>query len=487
MEFETIIGLEVHVQLNTKTKIFCSCATSFGESPNKNVCPTCLALPGALPVLNREAVKKAIQFGTAINAQINQNSIFARKNYFYPDLPKAYQISQYEIPIVGRGTIEIEMDSESDGATHKTIGVTRAHLEEDAGKNIHEGTHSKVDLNRACTPLLEIVSEPDMRSADEAVAYLKKLHSIVRFLGISDANMQEGSFRCDANVSIRPRGDSSLYTRVEIKNLNSFRFIQKAIEYEVQRQREAWGDGSYERGVVQETRLFDTQKGVTRSMRGKEEAADYRYFPDPDLLPVFIDENLMRDGQQIAEMPDEKRARYINDFGLKPKDAAMLTNELELAQYFESMIENGASGKGAFVWLGNELLGRLKGENTLQTCGVDSTTLAILVKRVESSAISGKSGKDILDVLVEKRGIDENGAKLEIDSLIESLGLAQVNDDSAILVAIEAVLSANADKVAEYKNGKDKLFGFFVGQVMKNAKGVNPARVNELLKEKLNA
>lgn len=485
MEFETIIGLEVHVQLNTKTKIFCSCATSFGESPNKNVCPTCLALPGALPVLNREAVKKAIQFGTAINAQINQNSIFARKNYFYPDLPKAYQISQYEIPIVGRGTIEIEMDSESDGATHKTIGVTRAHLEEDAGKNIHEDAYSKVDLNRACTPLLEIVSEPDMRSADEAVAYLKKLHSIVRFLGISDANMQEGSFRCDANVSIRPRGDSSLYTRVEIKNLNSFRFIQKAIEYEVQRQREAWEDGNYEREVVQETRLFDTQKGVTRSMRGKEEAADYRYFPDPDLLPVFIDENLMRDGQQIAEMPDEKRVRYINDFGLKPKDAAMLTNELELAQYFESMIENGASGKGAFVWLGNELLGRLKGENTLQTCGVDSTTLAILVKRVESSAISGKSGKDILDVLVEKRGVDENGAKLEIDSLIESLGLAQVNDDSAILVAIEAVLSANADKVAEYKNGKDKLFGFFVGQVMKNAKGVNPARVNELLKEKL--
>ncbi|MGX3010288.1 Asp-tRNA(Asn)/Glu-tRNA(Gln) amidotransferase subunit GatB [Helicobacter sp. 23-1044] len=482
MEFETIIGLEVHVQLNTKTKIFCSCATSFGEEPNKNVCPTCLALPGALPVLNREAVKKAIQFGTAINAVINQNSIFARKNYFYPDLPKAYQISQYEIPIVGRGEIEIELDSES---TRKIIGVTRAHLEEDAGKNIHESTYSKVDLNRACTPLLEIVSEPDMRSSDEAVAYLKKLHSIVRFLGISDANMQEGSFRCDANVSIRPRGDSTLYTRVEIKNLNSFKFIQKAIEYEVQRQREAWEDGKYEAEVVQETRLFDTQKGQTRSMRGKEEAADYRYFPDPDLLPVFIDENLMREGQQIAEMPDEKRARYINDFGLKPKDAQMLTNELELAQYFESMIENGASGKGAFVWLGNELLGRLKGENTLQTCGVDSATLANLVKSVESNAISGKSGKQILDLLVEKRGVDESGKKLEVDSLIQSLGLAQVNDDGAILGAIESVLSANADKVAEYKSGKDKLFGFFVGQVMKNAKGANPARVNELLKEKL--
>ncbi len=526
MEFETIIGLEVHVQLNTKTKIFCACATSFGETPNKNVCPTCLALPGALPVLNKEAVKKAIQFGTAINAQINQNSIFARKNYFYPDLPKAYQISQYEIPIVGRGEIEIELDSaENDkgngevildeklrkqeqdkGADYssvtavadsqdsqfiakrtsrKVICVTRAHLEEDAGKNIHESTYSKVDLNRACTPLLEIVSEPDMRSSDEAVAYLKKLHSIVRFLGISDANMQEGSFRCDANVSIRPRGDSALYTRVEIKNLNSFKFIQKAIEYEVQRQREAWEDGKYEEQVVQETRLFDTQKGVTRSMRGKEEAADYRYFPDPDLLPVFIDDDLMSEGRNIAELPDEKRARFVRDFGLKPKDAAMLTNELELALFFESMVAQGASGKGAFVWLGNELLGRLKDGNTLQTCGVDSATLATLVKRVESSAISGKSGKDILDVLVKNRGIDENGKKLEVDSLIQSLGLAQVNDDSAIIGAIESVLSANADKVAEYKSGKDKLFGFFVGQVMKNAKGANPARVNELLKEKL--
>ena len=529
--FETIIGLEVHVQLNTKTKIFCSCATSFGEQPNKNVCPTCLALPGALPVLNREAVKKAIQFGTAINAQINQNSIFARKNYFYPDLPKAYQISQYEIPIVGRGEIEIEIESESDSmkstqnngagilsekslqresaneahlsvrrsetdlssddlspkaqATRKIIGVTCAHLEEDAGKNIHESDYSKVDLNRACTPLLEIVSEPDMRSSDEAVAYLKKLHSIVRFLGISDANMQEGSFRCDANVSIRPRGDSALYTRVEIKNLNSFKFIQKAIDYEVQRQREAWEDGKYESEVVQETRLFDTQSGKTRSMRGKEEAADYRYFPDPDLLPVFIDEKLMREGREIAEMPDEKRARFVRDFGLKPNEAKLLTGELELAQFFESMVAEGASGKGAFVWLGNELLGRLKAENTLQTCGVDSLTLATLVKRIEASAISGKSGKQILDVLIEKRGVSEDGAKLEIDSLIESLGLAQVNDDSAILGAIEAVLSANADKVAEYKGGKDKLFGFFVGQVMKNAKGANPTRVNELLKEKL--
>ncbi len=473
--FETIIGLEVHVQLNTKTKIFCSCATSFGEEPNMNVCPVCLGLPGALPVLNKEAVSKAISFGTAIGAQINQNSIFARKNYFYPDLPKAYQISQFEVPIVGKGKIEINIDG-----IKKDIGITRAHLEEDAGKNIHEGDCSKIDLNRACTPLLEIVSEPDMRSSTEAIAYLKKLHSIVKFLEISDANMQEGSFRCDANVSIRPKGENRFYTRVEIKNLNSFKFIQKAIEYEVQRQQNAFENGTYDDEVYQETRLFDTDKGITKSMRGKEESADYRYFNDPDLLPVFLDDELLAKARNIPEMPDIKVKRYIESFGIKENDARVLTQDLDLTKYFEYLVDNGISPKGAYTWLSVELQGRLKNGNTIATCGITKQTLATLVKRIEEKKISGAGGKEILDILVDKKGGD-------VDLLIKDLGLEQINDDNAIISMIDTILSNNEDKVAEYKAGKEKMLGFFVGQVMKQAKGMNPARVNELLRQKLNS
>ncbi len=473
MPFEAVIGLEVHVQLNTKTKIFCSCSTSFGESPNSNTCPVCLGLPGALPVLNKEVVKKAIQLGTAIEANINQYSIFARKNYFYPDLPKAYQISQFELPIVSDGKLEIDT---KEGA--KIVRIERAHMEEDAGKNIHEGSCSLVDLNRACTPLLEIVSKPDMRNSEEAIAYLKKLHAIVRFIGISDANMQEGNFRCDANVSIRPKGDEKLYTRVEIKNLNSFRFIAKAIEYEIERQSAAWESGRYNEEVVQETRLFDTNKGITLSMRNKEESADYRYFKDPDLYPVFIDEKLLKEAQEINELPSAKKIRYMKDFNLKEDDANLLVSDPLLAEYFESMLNLGVKAKTSVTWLCVELLGRLKAEITLENCGVSAHMLGTLAKRIDEGKISGKSAKDVLDRLLEEQGGD-------VDALIEQMGLSQVNDTEAIVKVIEEVLKNNADKVLEYKSGKDKLFGFFVGQAMKNLKGANPSVVNAILKEKL--
>ncbi len=473
MPFEAVIGLEVHVQLNTKTKIFCSCSTSFGETPNSNTCPVCLGLPGALPVLNKEVVKKAIQLGTAIEANINQYSIFARKNYFYPDLPKAYQISQFEVPIVSDGKLEIDTQ---EGA--KIVRIERAHMEEDAGKNIHEGSYSLVDLNRACTPLLEIVSKPDMRNSEEAIAYLKKLHAIVRFIGISDANMQEGNFRCDANVSIRPKGDEKLYTRVEIKNLNSFRFIAKAIEYEIERQSVAWENGRYNEEVVQETRLFDTAKGITLSMRNKEESADYRYFKDPDLYPVFIDEKLLKEAQKINELPSAKKIRYMKDFNLKEDDANLLVSDPLLAEYFESMLHLGVKAKTSVTWLCVELLGRLKAETTLENCGVSAHMLGALAKRIDEGKISGKSAKDVLDKLLEERGGD-------VDTLIEQMGLSQVNDTEAIVKVIEEVLKNNADKVLEYKSGKDKLFGFFVGQAMKNLKGANPSVVNAILKEKL--
>jgi len=472
--FEVIIGLEVHVQLNTKTKLWCGCATSFGAQANTNVCPTCLGLPGALPVINKEAVHKSIQLGTAINAKINKTSIFNRKNYFYPDLPTGYQISQFEVPVVGFGEIVIDFE---DG-TNKTIGVTRAHLENDAGKSSHAQDHSKVDLNRAGTPLLEIVSEPDMRSAEEAILYLKKLHSIVRYIGISDANMQEGSFRCDVNVSIRPKGDDKLYTRCEIKNMNSFKFIERAIKYEVNRQIDAWEDGVYDQEVVQETRLFDVDSGETRSMRGKEDAADYRYFPDPDLLPLEITDEMMEKYSVIPELPDEKKNRFVNNLGLSVYDASVLCAQKEMAEYFEEMLKVGISAKGASNWLTVELQGRFKEGQDVTNSPVSAQKLGTVVKAIEDGDISGKAGKEVLDYLMKEDA--------EVDAVIEKLGLKQVSDDGAILAMIDEILNANQDKVAEYKSGKEKMFGFFVGQVMKASKGAaNPQVINKLLKERL--
>lgn len=472
--FETIIGLEVHCQLNTKTKIFCSCPTSFGDKANVHVCPTCLALPGALPVLNKEAVKKAIMFGTAVNATINKKSVFDRKNYFYPDLPKAYQISQFTIPIVEHGELFININGEN-----KRIGITRAHLEEDAGKNTHEEGRSLVDLNRAGTPLLEIVSEPDMRSGDEAVAYLKKLHSILRFINISDANMQEGSFRCDVNVSIRPKDDEKLYTRVEIKNLNSFKFVQKAIEYEVARQIDAWEDGKYSELVVQETRLFDTSNFTTRSMRSKEDSAEYRYFPDPDLLTVEISDEMLEEARKIPELPNEKKERYKNELGLKKDDAEVIISSYEHAKFFEDLINAGHEPKLCVTWLNVELNGRLKNGLTIEDSPIDSAKMSDLLSRIEDGTISQKAAKEVLDFIMEN-------IEISVDDVIKKLGLKQVSDDATILAVIDAVVSKNEQKVAEYRNGKDKLFGFFVGQVMKEGKGAfNPAKVNELLKQKL--
>ncbi|WP_345986396.1 Asp-tRNA(Asn)/Glu-tRNA(Gln) amidotransferase subunit GatB [Sulfurimonas sp. HSL-1656] len=472
--FEVIIGLEVHVQLNTKTKLFCSCPTSFNDRPNVNTCPTCLALPGALPVFNKGALHKAVMFGTAIDATINRTSFFDRKSYFYPDSPSAYQITQLYTPVVEHGKLEIDFE---DGS-HKTIRINRAHIEADAGKNIHDGAVSKVDLNRAGTPLVEIVSEPDMRSADEAILYLKKLHSIVRYLDISDANMQEGSFRVDVNVSIRPKGDEKLYTRVEIKNINSFRFIQKAIEMEVQRQIDAWEDGVYDEEIVQETRLFDQAKQETRSMRGKEEAADYRYFPEPDLLKVVVDDAMYETATQIPELPDEKRERLVKEHGLREYDASVITAELEMANFFEKMLSQGISAKNAVTWLTVELLGRLKGGVTVATSPVDADKLGLIVKRIEDNTISGKAAKEVLDYLMEN---DES-----VDATIDKLGLKQVSDTGAIEAMVDEILAANPAKVEEYRGGKDKLFGFFVGQVMKASKGsANPQAVNDILKQKL--
>jgi aspartyl-tRNA(Asn)/glutamyl-tRNA(Gln) amidotransferase subunit B len=474
--FEVVIGLEVHVQLNTKTKLFCSCPTSFAEAQNSNTCPTCLALPGALPVVNKEAVIKAMKLGYAINADVNETSFFDRKSYFYPDSPMAYQITQLYKAIVKNGYLTIK----SKDGKEKDVSILQAHLEADAGKNVHEGAISKVDLNRAGTPLLEIVSGPDMRSSEEAVDYLKKLHSLVRYLDISDANMQEGSFRCDVNVSIRPKGQKEFGTRVEIKNLNSFKFISQAIAYEVERQIEAYEDGLYEDEVCQETRLFDVNQGVTKSMRGKEEAADYRYFPDPDLRPLVATKEMIEIAKDIPELPEQKVQRYIDELKIKEYDALVIAAQKELAYYFEDMLKEGIEPKNAVTWLTSELLGRLnKASLDITNSVVDAKSLAALISKIEDGTISGKGAKDVLDYLMENESRD-------IDAIIEQLGLKQVSDDGAILAIIDEILANNEAKVAEFKSGKEKLFGFFVGQVMKASKGsANPQKVNELLKQRL--
>jgi aspartyl-tRNA(Asn)/glutamyl-tRNA(Gln) amidotransferase subunit B len=475
--WETVIGLEIHAQLATRSKIFSGSATAYGSAPNTQADLVDLAYPGVLPVLNAEALRMAVKFGLAINAQIARRSVFARKNYFYPDLPKGYQISQYEQPVVGKGSISIMLD---DG-TVKIIGVTRAHLEEDAGKSLHEGlaNASGIDLNRAGTPLLEIVSEPDMRSAKEAVAYMKKIHTLVRYLEICDGNMQEGSFRCDANVSVRQKGAAKFGTRAEIKNLNSFRFVEKAIQYEVARQIELIEGGGK---VVQETRLYDSDKNETRSMRSKEEANDYRYFPDPDLLPVEVEESFIGEVRTgLPELPDEKAARFTREFGLSAYDAGVLTASREIGAYYESVVAalGGPHAKLAANWVMGELSGVLNRDAVeIADSRVAPAGLAALLTRIVDETISGKIAKDVFESMwAEGKSADE---------IIEAKGLKQITDSGAIEGVIDEVMAANPKQLAEYRSGKDKLFGFFVGQVMKATGGkANPAQLNELLKAKL--
>lgn len=474
--WETVIGLEIHTQLATQSKIFSGASTAYGAEPNTQACAVDLGLPGVLPVLNEEAVHKAVIFGMAIEAHIAPYSVFARKNYFYPDLPKGYQISQMELPIVGRGHLDIEVD----GAT-KRIGITRAHLEEDAGKSLHENFHglTGIDLNRAGTPLLEIVSEPDMRSAKEAVAYMRALHELVRYLGICDGNMQEGSFRCDANVSVRPQGQKEFGTRAEIKNINSFKFVEKAINHEIERQIELIESGGK---VIQETRLYDSLKDETRSMRSKEEANDYRYFPDPDLLPVFIDETYKAQVKaKLPELPDAKKQRFKIAYSLDNESATILTSSRPLADYFETVVEtSGLEAKLCANWITGDLSAALnKADLDITQSPVNAEQLADLLKRIGDNTISGKIAKQVFEALWQQPGASA-------DDIIEAKGLKQITDTGAIEAIIDKIIAANGDQVEQYRSGKDKVFGFFVGQVMKEMQGkANPAEVNKLLKDKL--
>ncbi|MBA5249240.1 MAG: Asp-tRNA(Asn)/Glu-tRNA(Gln) amidotransferase subunit GatB [Gammaproteobacteria bacterium] len=475
MEWETVIGLEIHAQLNTKSKIFSSAATQFGAQPNSQACAVDLGLPGVLPVLNVEAVNKGIKFGLAVDAHINQRNVFDRKNYFYPDLPKGYQISQLDLPIVGEGEIDIVV-----GNTVKTIGVTRAHLEEDAGKSVHDmfDDYTAIDLNRAGTPLLEIVSEPDMRSAKEAVAYAKKIHALVQYIDICDGNMAQGSFRCDANVSIRPMGQEKLGTRAELKNINSFKFLEKAINLEVQRQQDILEEGGE---VAQETRLYDSVKHETRSMRSKEEANDYRYFPDPDLLPIEIsDELLAQIKAQLPELPPEKKARFIQALGLSEYDADVLTSQKPLADYFEAMLEgNQSNAKLCANWVMGELSALLnKDQIEIQNSPVSAQALSLLVTRIGDDTISGKIAKDVFKAMWDGEGT--------ADEIIEAQGLKQMSDSGEIESIVDEIIANNAPQVTQFKSGNEKILGFFVGQIMKATGGkANPKIINQLLRKKL--
>ncbi len=479
MQWETVIGLEIHTQLSTRSKIFSGASTAFGAVPNSQACLVDLGMPGVLPVLNVEAVRKAVMFGTAIGAEIGRRSVFDRKNYFYPDLPKGYQISQLEFPIVGPGEVEITLEN----GESRIIGVTRAHLEEDAGKSLHENFHGMtgIDLNRAGTPLLEIVSEPDMRSAVEAVIYAKKIHQIVRYLGVSDGNMQEGSFRCDANVSVRPLGQQELGTRAELKNINSFRFLERAINYEVERQIELIEEGGR---VVQETRLYDSDKDETRSMRSKEEANDYRYFPDPDLLPVELDDAFIKDAvAALPEMPDVRCARFETDLGLSQQDAITVTGSRELADYFETTATIGGDARLAVNWVMGELSAALnKAGLDIAISPVSAEQFGGLIKRMADNTISGKIAKEVFEAMWSGDG----GA----DEIIEAKGLKQITDSGAIEAIVDEVIANSPRQVENYRQAdtqkQPKMLGYFVGQVMKASKGkANPQQVNALLREKL--
>ncbi len=474
MTWETVIGLEIHSQLKTKSKIFSGASTQFGAKANTQACAVDLGFPGVLPVLNKEAVRMALKFGLAVNATINKHSVFARKNYFYPDLPKGYQISQFEIPIVGSGSMEIPLEN----GENKTIGITRAHLEEDAGKSIHDlyDDYTAIDLNRAGTPLLEIVSDPDISNAKEAVAYAKKIHTLVQYIDICDGNMQEGSFRCDANVSVRKKGEG-LGTRAEIKNINSFKFLEKAINLEVDRQIDILEEGG---SVPQETRLYDSVKNETRSMRSKEEANDYRYFPDPDLLPVIIDDDLLQEIKNtLPELPAKRKARFINKFGLSDYDAENLTSQKALADFYEIIIEKGAEAKLSANWVMGELSASLnKDQIDIHDSPISAVELYNLISRITDNTISGKIAKDIFRLMWDKKG--------SVDEIIKDQGLEQMTDIGALESVIDEIIENNNAQVEQFKNGNTKLLGFFVGQVMKATQGkANPKQVNEILNDRL--